>query len=69
MKDNFFDCKYVVQIETRQDKKGHWHQKCYCTLPVQAIADMGLFKDEAENRTVTVRYDKKTKTISIKKQK
>lgn len=67
MASKYEEYSYVVQIETRLDKKGHWHQKCYCTLPVQAIADMGLFADDAEDRTVRVRYNKDSKTLIIQK--
>ncbi len=61
--------KYVVQIGTSTDSKGYVHQKSNCSLPVKAIMEMDLYHNEIEDRTVIVRYDKKTKTITIQKAK
>ena len=69
MKEKLKEYNYVVQLEVSTDKEGYSHQKCFCTLPASAIIDMGLFEIAKDDRSVRVRYNKKTKTLIIQKKK
>lgn len=59
-----YKLQYYIQNQLLENGKIQKHRKVTTSLPVGPLMDMGI---DEENNAISLHYDEKTKTITIRK--